>query len=137
MIAILQWTTLAVCSLAAIARIPSALRGENRSLFFVYAFMTVAILLSIEAPYLAVDSVLGGTNLANLLLRFIIFGTGFALGLRIARGFGADAVTVRSVADLGEVRAWVRERQARPLVIDAKIASDGGAWWLAEAFKGH
>ena len=90
MIAILQWTTLAVCSLAAIARIPSALRGENRSLFFVYAFMTVAILLSIEAPYLAVDSVLGGTNLANLLLRFIIFGTGFALGLRIARGFGAD-----------------------------------------------
>ena len=29
------------------------------------------------------------------------------------------------------------ERPARPLVIDAKIASDGGAWWLAEAFKGH
>lgn len=55
----------------------------------------------------------------------------------IARGFGADAVTVRSVADLGEVRAWVRERPSRPLVIDAKIASDGGAWWLAEAFKGH
>ena len=55
----------------------------------------------------------------------------------IARGFGAEAVTVRSVADLGEVRAWVRERPARPLVIDAKIASDGGAWWLAEAFKGH
>ena len=55
----------------------------------------------------------------------------------IARGFGADAVTVRSVADLEEVRAWVRERPARPLVIDAKISSDGGAWWLAEAFKGH
>lgn len=55
----------------------------------------------------------------------------------IARGFGADAVTVRSVADLEEVRAWVRERPSRPLVIDAKIASDGGAWWLAEAFKGH
>jgi thiamine pyrophosphate-dependent acetolactate synthase large subunit-like protein len=55
----------------------------------------------------------------------------------IARGFGADAVTVRSVADLDEVRAWVRESPSRPLVIDAKIASDGGAWWLAEAFKGH
>ena len=90
MIAILQWTTLAVCALVAIARIPSAVRGENRSLFFVYAFMTVAIVLSIEAPYLAVDSVLGGVNLANLLLRFIIFGAIFALGLRIARGFGAD-----------------------------------------------
>jgi thiamine pyrophosphate-dependent acetolactate synthase large subunit-like protein len=55
----------------------------------------------------------------------------------IARGFGADAVTVRSTADLEEVRAWVQERPNRPLVIDAKIASDGGAWWLAEAFKGH
>ena len=90
MIALLQWTTLAVCALAAVVRVPSALQGENRSLLFIYAFMTVAILLSIEAPYLATDSVLGGTNVANLLLRFIIFGTVFALGLRIARGFGAD-----------------------------------------------
>lgn len=55
----------------------------------------------------------------------------------IARGFGADAVTVRQVEDLEEVRAWIRERPSRPLVIDAKIASDGGAWWLAEAFQGH
>ena len=55
----------------------------------------------------------------------------------IARGFGADAVTVRDVTDLAAVRSWVHERPARPLVIDAKIASDGGAWWLAEAFKGH
>ena len=55
----------------------------------------------------------------------------------IARGFGADAVTVRSVADLAAVRAWLQGRPNRPLVIDAKIASDGGAWWLAEAFKGH
>lgn len=55
----------------------------------------------------------------------------------IARGFGADGATVRSVADLEQVRDWVRSGPARPLVIDAKIASDGGAWWLAEAFKGH
>lgn len=55
----------------------------------------------------------------------------------IARGFGADAVTVRSAADLDAVRAWLQARPDRPLVIDAKIASDGGAWWLAEAFKGH
>lgn len=90
MIAILQWTTLAVCGIVALARIPSALRGENRSLFFIYAFITVAILLSMDAPYLAVDEVLGGMNLANLMLRFIIFGAIFALGLRVARGFGAD-----------------------------------------------
>ncbi|MCX2966350.1 thiamine pyrophosphate-binding protein [Gordonia aquimaris] len=59
----------------------------------------------------------------------------------IARGFGAEGVTVRSVDDLGEVRAWVdgyREAgTARPLVIDARIADDGGSWWLAEAFAGH
>lgn len=90
MIAILQWTSLAVCTALAAFRVPGALRGENRSLFFIYAFMTAALLLSINAPYVAVDRVLGGMNLANLLLRFIIFGAVFALGLRIARGFGAD-----------------------------------------------
>ena len=90
MIAILQWTTLAVCAIAALARVPSALRGENRSLFAVYLLLTVAILLSIEAPYVAIDQALGGLNLANVVLRFIIFGAIFALGLRIARGFGAE-----------------------------------------------
>jgi hypothetical protein len=90
MIDILQWTTLAVCAVLAIARVPSALRGENRSLFFIFAFMTVAILLSIPAPYFAVDQALGGINLANLILRYTIFGTILALGLRVARGFGAN-----------------------------------------------
>lgn len=55
----------------------------------------------------------------------------------IGRGFGADGVVVRSVEDLAAVRAWVAGSRDRPLVIDAKIASDGGAWWLAEAFRGH
>ncbi|WP_280462109.1 thiamine pyrophosphate-binding protein [Nocardia carnea] len=59
----------------------------------------------------------------------------------IAEGFGATGVTVRSVGDLAPVREWVgqyrKDGQSRPLVIDAKITSDGGAWWLAEAFAGH
>ena len=59
----------------------------------------------------------------------------------IARGFGAEAVTVRTVEDLQSVKAWIaayeKGIQDRPLVIDAKIASDGGSWWLAEAFQGH
>lgn len=59
----------------------------------------------------------------------------------IARGYGADGVTVRTVDDLQPVRDWValyrNGKQERPLVIDAKIASDGGSWWLAEAFQGH
>ena len=55
----------------------------------------------------------------------------------IGRGFGADGITVRTLADLDAVKQWVDSNPAKPLVIDAKIASDGGAWWLAEAFKGH
>jgi hypothetical protein len=90
MIGILQWTTLAVCGIIAIARIPSALRGQNRSLFSVYVLITLAILLSIEAPYVAVDQALGGTNIANLILRFLIFAAIFFLGLRMARAFGAN-----------------------------------------------
>jgi hypothetical protein len=90
MVEILQWSTLATCGLIAAARVPSAIRGENRSLFYIFALMTVAILLSIEAPYLVVDAALGGVNLANLLLRFIIFAAIYFVGIRVTRGFGAD-----------------------------------------------
>lgn len=59
----------------------------------------------------------------------------------IARGFGAQGITVRTVSDLEAVRPWLAAYDAgtqdRPLVIDAKIVSDGGSWWLAEAFQGH
>ena len=59
----------------------------------------------------------------------------------IARGFGAVGITVRNLEDLKPVKEWVAAFEAgsqnRPLVIDAKIASDGGSWWLAEAFQGH
>ncbi|MFP5310943.1 MAG: hypothetical protein ACLGH7_00790 [Actinomycetes bacterium] len=89
MIATLQWTTLGICALIAVARIPSTLRGENRSLFGIFALMTLAILLSIQEPYLLIDQALGGINLANLLLRFIIFGAIFFMGVRISKGFGA------------------------------------------------
>lgn len=55
----------------------------------------------------------------------------------IGRGFGADGITVRSIADLDAVGEWLSSNPSRPLVIDAKIANDSGSWWLAEAFKGH
>lgn len=55
----------------------------------------------------------------------------------IGRGFGAEGITVRTVQDLDAVQRWLDAGPTRPLVIDAKIVSDGGAWWLAEAFKGH
>ena len=73
------------------------------------------------------------------------FGAGADLGAvtfpdsdiaAIARGFGAVGVTVRTREDMAAVAAWCRD-PAGVLVIDAKIASDGGSWWLAEAFRGH
>ena len=89
MIAILQWTTFAVCAIVAILRVPSALRGENRSLFGVFLLLTVAILLGIDASYEAIDSWLGSQNYTNLILRFVVYGTVLLAGYRIAKAFDA------------------------------------------------
>lgn len=89
MIAALQWTTLAVCALVAIARIPSALRGENRSIFGVFVLATLAVLLSIDVSYLTVDAWLGSGNYTNLILRFVVYGTVLLAGYRIAKAFDA------------------------------------------------
>jgi thiamine pyrophosphate-dependent acetolactate synthase large subunit-like protein len=55
----------------------------------------------------------------------------------IGRGFGFDAVTVRAPTDLSGVADWLAGGRERPLLVHALIASDGGSWWLAEAFRGH
>ena len=55
----------------------------------------------------------------------------------IGRGFGCDGVTVCSPDDLGPVRDWLDGPRQRPLLIDAKVTSSRGAWWLEEAFRGH
>jgi thiamine pyrophosphate-dependent acetolactate synthase large subunit-like protein len=55
----------------------------------------------------------------------------------IGRGFGFEGVTVRGVGDLGAVRGWLEGPRERPLLIDAKVTSSRGSWWLEEAFRGH
>ena len=55
----------------------------------------------------------------------------------IGRGFGFEGVTVRSAGDLGPVRDWLAGPRERPLLIDAKVTSAHGSWWLEEAFRGH
>ncbi|WP_328305683.1 thiamine pyrophosphate-binding protein [Actinomycetospora sp. NBC_00405] len=55
----------------------------------------------------------------------------------IARGYGCDATVVRSGADLAIVGEWLAGPRDRPLLLDAKVTSDGPSWWLAEAFRGH
>lgn len=47
----------------------------------------------------------------------------------IARGYGFHARTVRTLADLDGLTF------DGPTLLDAKIASDGGSWWLQEAFS--
>ncbi len=55
----------------------------------------------------------------------------------IGRGFGFDGVMVRDAADLDPVRDWLAGARERPLLIDAKVTSAHGSWWLEEAFRGH
>jgi acetolactate synthase I/II/III large subunit len=55
----------------------------------------------------------------------------------IGRGFGFEGLTVREAADLAPVRGWLDGPRERPLLIDAKVASAHGSWWLEEAFRGH
>jgi acetolactate synthase I/II/III large subunit len=55
----------------------------------------------------------------------------------VARGYGFEAVTVRTPADLKAVEDWVVGPRSAPLLIDAKVTRDHGAWWLEEAFRGH
>jgi acetolactate synthase I/II/III large subunit len=55
----------------------------------------------------------------------------------IAAGYGCEAATVRITDHLGVVRDWLAGPRQRPLVVDAKVVSSHGAWWLEEAFRGH
>jgi thiamine pyrophosphate-dependent acetolactate synthase large subunit-like protein len=52
----------------------------------------------------------------------------------IARGYGARAATVRTLADLEPVRSWVNEGAPGVFLIDAKINPDLEADWHAEHF---
>jgi acetolactate synthase I/II/III large subunit len=55
----------------------------------------------------------------------------------IGRGFGCEGITVRRAEDLSAVRSWLAGPRSRPLVVDAKVTSAHGSWWLEEAFRGH
>jgi acetolactate synthase-1/2/3 large subunit len=56
---------------------------------------------------------------------------------KIGRGFGCEAITVRRRRDLRAVQTWLDGPRTAPLLIDAKVISSHGSWWLEEAFRGH
>ncbi len=87
MVDVLQWVALVICGGVTLARLPDAVRGHNRSIFGAFLFATMAILLSIDGPYLAADRWLGGENYANLILRFLVYGAVLLAGYRTAKAF--------------------------------------------------
>lgn len=55
----------------------------------------------------------------------------------IGRGYGFEAVTVRTVEDLAPVRGWLATGPERPMLVHAKVTTGEASWWLEEAFRGH
>lgn len=55
----------------------------------------------------------------------------------LARGHGFEAITVRAPADLEPLGNWLSGPRSTPFLIDAKVTTDHGSWWLEEAFRGH
>lgn len=103
MTAILEWGTLTVCCVVLLLRVPDAVRGRNRTVFAILLLATLCSLLAVAGPYEAIDGLLGGWNLAHLILRFLVFATILLVGLRIAKGLG-DARGHRLIA--GRTGRW-------------------------------
>ncbi|MCC3274164.1 hypothetical protein MUK71_00645 [Arthrobacter zhangbolii] len=80
-------SALAVSGLITLTRLPQAIKGRNPLLFWALLMLTVAIALANSAIYLAVDNVLGGINIANLIIRFAMYGFVLILGLKASVAF--------------------------------------------------
>lgn len=86
----IQWLALALCVLFAAMRLPDAMRGKGRSVFAVLVLLCVAVGLSLSPIYLFVDDLLGGANIANLIIRFCLYAIMLLLGLRGAAAFSSE-----------------------------------------------
>lgn len=85
----LQLMAFGLTVLFGLQRLPAAIRGENRGMFYALSLMALGMALSIPFIYLSVDSLLGGVNIANLVLRFIVFAAFLILGTKLAAAFSA------------------------------------------------
>ncbi len=105
-------------TLMALSDLETAARERLRLLIVVYD----------DAAYGAEVHHFGPLGHATDLVRFP--DTDFAA---LARAAGANGITVRAVADLAPVAAWL-ERHEGPLLIDAKVNPSVRADWVDEAF---
>ncbi|OUM43855.1 hypothetical protein [Arthrobacter sedimenti] len=85
----IQWVALCLCAVGAAVRIPEVRNGRGRTVFTALVLLTVAVSLSIAPIYTAVDGLLGGVNVANLLIRLALYAVFVLLGARMAAAFGA------------------------------------------------
>ena len=108
---ILQWSALILCLACTLWRAPSLFKGRNRGLSWAFVLATLSVALSLPQIYLPVDAVLGGINLANVLLRLSMFGVFFLLTYKVAAAYnsplaqrlirGPLGVSVLAVSALG------------------------------------
>jgi thiamine pyrophosphate-dependent acetolactate synthase large subunit-like protein len=92
--------------------------------------LRMCILVYNDASYAAEVHYFGRQNMSVDIVQFP--DTDFAA---IARGFGARAATVRKLADLEPLRAWVNEGAPGVFVVDGKINPNLEADWHAEHFS--
>ncbi|MBE0008358.1 MULTISPECIES: hypothetical protein [unclassified Arthrobacter] len=98
---LIQWIVLASCIIFALLRLPDAIRGRGRSVFAAMVLLVVAVGLSLPQIYLPVDGLLGGMNLANLIIRLSLFAIFVLLGIRIAGAFRSPRTRWLIVGPLG------------------------------------
>jgi acetolactate synthase I/II/III large subunit len=91
--------------------------------------LRLCILVYNDASYAAEVHYFGRQGFSTDIVKFP--DTDFAA---IARGYGARAATVRTLADLDPVKAWVAEGSPGVFVIDGKINPNLEADWHAEHF---
>jgi hypothetical protein len=114
MIATLQWGTLITCTVVLLLRVPDAIQGRNRAVFWILVLATLCSLLSVTGPYEAIDGALGGWNLTHLLLRFLVFAAVLLVGLRVATGL-QDERGYRFIA--GPAGRWALALSAAVMVV--------------------
>lgn len=107
-----QWTILSLYLLSTIIRLPEFITpqarvGEgavrNTAVFFFFALITIAMALSIPFFYVPIDGALGGQNIANLILRFCLYGAFLLLGKRVAEAYNSKVALQAVVGPVG----WV------------------------------
>ena len=97
----IQWAALGLCAAGAAVRIPGVRKGRGRTVFVALVLLTIAVWLSIAPIYETVDALLGAVNIANLLLRLLLYTVFVLLGVRMAAAFGSSSARRLIVGPFG------------------------------------